>query len=218
MRPEEEYLRKTAQIVVEPTKPDDLSAPSNNYSHVEVQPDWGYMRKRVEAQKATERANATPAAYGPQPKERWEIIERLVLLAATICFVGSAAWLFFVGPDPVRVFSGYMLSILAFWTVWQMLYEDRLGTSEPVTWGERVMAAIWMVHRALAVGVVGLVTLVVAILELTSIRAGSDLWFFGALFFLAVGAGWVAIFGAGRSKSISDDRSVHNERVRRYKR
>ncbi|MBU0748414.1 MAG: hypothetical protein KKB08_21805 [Gammaproteobacteria bacterium] len=206
------------QTAVEATQPDDLSVSSTNYLHVEAQPDWGYMRKRVEAQKAAELAEMKSNADGSQPKERWEIIERLVLLAATTCFVGSAAWLFFVKPDPIRVFSGYLLSILAFWTVWQMLYEDRLGTSEPVTRAERVMAAIWMVHRALAVGVVGLVALAVAILELTSMRPGSDLWSFGALIFLAVAAGWVAIFGAGRFKSMSDDRSVHNERVRRYKR
>lgn len=218
MKPEGDHLRKTAQSAFEATKPDDLSASSSNYSHVERQPDWGYMRKRVEAQKAAERANMKPAADGPPPKERWEIIERVVFLATTTFFVGLAAWLFLVRPDPMRVFSGYLLSIFAFWTVWQMLYEDKLGTPAPVTRGERVMAAIWILHRALAVGVVGLVALVVAILELTSLRPGSDLWSFGALIFLAVSAGWVAIFGAGRSKSMSDDRSVHNERVRRYKR
>lgn len=218
MKPIGDHLRKTGRPEFEATKPDDLSA-SGTYSHVERQPDWGYMRKRVEARKAVELANVKPpAADGPQPKERWEIIERVVLLAATTFFVGSAAWLFLVRPDPGRVFMGYLLSIFAFWTAWQMLYEDKLGTSAPVTRGERVMASIWILHRALAVGVVALVTLVAAFREFTSEGPDSNFLSLAALIVLALGFAWVAIFGAGRSKSMSDDRSVHNERVRRYKR
>lgn len=216
MKPEGDHPGKTAQSAFEATKPDDLSA-SSNYSHVERQPDWGYMRKRLEAQKAVELANMKPAAGGPPPKERWEIIERVVLLVATACFVTPAAWLFLVRPDPGRVFVGYMFLIYAFWIVWQTFYEDKLGTSAPVTRGERVMAAIWILHRTLAVGAVALVALAVAFLELTSQRANSNVLGFIALVFLAIAAGWVAIFGAGRSKSISDDRSVQRERVRRYK-
>ncbi|MNV92376.1 hypothetical protein D3C71_1869670 [compost metagenome] len=118
----------------------------------------------------------------------------------------------------MRVFSGYLLSIFVFWTAWQMLYEDKLGTSAPVTRGERVMASIWILHRALAVGVVALVTLVAAFREFTSAGPDSNFLSLAALIVLALGFAWVAIFGAGRSKSMSDDRSVHNERVRRYKR
>ncbi len=140
------------------------------------------------------------------------------MLVAATCFAGSATWLFLVRPDPGRVFRGYLLSIFAFWTAWQMLYEDKLGTSAAVTRGERVMAAIWMLHRALAVGVVALVTLAAAFRELTYAGLDSNFLPLAALIVLAGGFVWVAIFGAGRSQSMSDDRRVHNERVRRYKR
>lgn len=208
---------KPERTAFEATKPDELTV-SAGYSHVEQQPDWGYMHKLTQAQRASEVESLKPIADARPSRERWEVIERIVLLAATVFFLGSAAWLFFVRPDPGRVFMGYLLSIFAFWTAWQMLYEDKLGTSTPVTLGERVMAAIWILHRALAVGVVALVTLVAAFREFTSVEPDRNFLSLAALIGLALGFVWVAIFGAGRLKSMSDDRSVHNERVRRYKR
>ena len=149
--------------------------------------------------------------------QRWEIIERYVLLLVAAGLLGGAGWLFIVRTNPARATGGGALLLCAYWAVWQALYEDRLGSSEPPSRGERVMMALWLWGRRLVLGSIsGLLALGTWLVA----QRAHVLVDFGlvALFgFLSFVAGWVALFGGGRNRSMSDDRSVQAGRMRRYK-
>jgi hypothetical protein len=75
------------------------------------------------------------------------------------------------------------------------------------------MWASWVWSRRVALGAVAALFGAGAFRMLASHALGPA----AVLFFLAIVAGWVAAYGGGRHKSMSDDRRVHQERLRRYK-
>jgi hypothetical protein len=149
--------------------------------------------------------------------ERWELIERYVLLVVAASLLGWSGWLFFVRTSPERIVGGGALLLLAFWALWQALYEDRLGSSVPPTLGERVMVSLWLWGRRLMLGSISVLLALGTLQSAQNAKVLGDFGLVMLLGFLSFIAGWVAVFGAGKSKSMSDDRSIHSERMRRYK-
>jgi hypothetical protein len=148
---------------------------------------------------------------------RWEIIEKYVLLLVAAGLLGWAGWLLFVRTSPERATGGGALLLCAYWALWQALYEDKQGSSVPPSLGERVMMGLWLWGRRLVMGSIS------ALFALGTWHAAqranvlADYWLVALLGFLSFIAGWVAVFGGGRGTSMSDDRSVHAQRMTRYK-
>ena len=68
--------------------------------------------------------------------ERWEVMERRVLIAVGIVLVSLSAWLVMDGE---RAFFAILLAPIIFWVFWQAFFEDKLGSNEPVSRAERLM-------------------------------------------------------------------------------
>lgn len=149
--------------------------------------------------------------------ERWEIIERYVLLGVGAALLAVAGWLGFFRTGPERLVALVLLAPCVYWVFWQALYEDKIGTDEPPSRGERFMHALWVWSRRLLLGgISGL--LAFGAFAILGRGGGYSDWgvvaIFGLLSFMAA---WVAVFGGGRHASTSDDRRVHHERMGRYK-
>ena len=149
--------------------------------------------------------------------ERWEIIERNVLFVVAAGLLGWSAWLFFFKTNPEKIVGGAFLLLCAYWALWQALYEDKLGSAELPSRGERLMVAVWLWGRRFLLGGISVVMGLGAWYFGQSAQVPGDFGVISLFGFLSLMAGWVAVFGAGRSKSMGDDRSVHKERMRRYK-
>jgi hypothetical protein len=65
--------------------------------------------------------------------------------------------------------------------------------------------------------VIGGIALVLAAMAFKLARDGMGLTAILLPAGLSLFAGWVSIFGAGRSKSMSDDLQIHRERQKRYR-
>jgi len=145
--------------------------------------------------------------------ERWGKIERYTLLAVGVALLSLDAWLFFSNGGPTRAVSLLFLVPFTFWVFWQALYEDNLGTNKPPTRGERIMFALWVWARRLVLGSIS------ALCAFGTWHAlqGQEFRVAMPLAFFAVMAGWVAVYGGGKSRSMSDDRRVHRQRMKRYK-
>lgn len=142
--------------------------------------------------------------------ERWELIERwlLVLVFASLC--GTSLWLFLTERSILLV----LLPLpFAFWSIWQAFFEDRIIDGELATKGEVLFATGWLWFRRLTVGGVGVVFGAFGVQAAILGEMKPSLAF---LFFAAV-ALWVAAFGGGRSSSMGDDHKVHLQRKARYK-
>lgn len=142
--------------------------------------------------------------------ERWEIIERRVLLAVGCCMLLGIAWLLLTATVERLVAAGG-LTLCTYWVFWQALYEDRLESDAPVTRGELILFRVWVWCRRLVLGTVAAMFFFFA-----GQLAQTDV--LPAIFVASLGfmAAWVGWFGGGREKSLSDDRRVHRERKRRY--
>ncbi|MFN7856224.1 MAG: hypothetical protein ACK5OA_06535 [Acidovorax sp.] len=145
--------------------------------------------------------------------ERWEIIERYTLLAVGMVLLLLDAWLLFSSGGHTKAVALVFLVPFTFWVFWQSLYEDNLDTSDPPTRGERVMFSLWVWARRL---VLGSASALFAFGTWHALR-GQELLVAGSSAVFAVMAGWVAIYGGGKSRSMSDDRRVHRQRMKRYK-
>ena len=62
--------------------------------------------------------------------ERWEVMERRVLIAVGIVLVSLCAWLVMDGE---RAFFAILLAPIIFWVFWQAFFEDKIGSNEPVS-------------------------------------------------------------------------------------
>lgn len=131
--------------------------------------------------------------------------------------LGWAGWLFVVRTSPERAVGGGFLLLCAYWALWQALYEDKLGSPVPPSRSERVMMALWLWGRRLVLGSISALLALGTWHFAQTAKAPADFAFAALIGFLSFGAGWVAVFGAGREKSASDDVAVHAERMRRYK-
>lgn len=149
----------------------------------------------------------------PPSLERWEKIERAVLLVAAALLIGVPV---------IRISLGYgtplqLLCIpFGIWCLWQTLFEDRLDGDAPSSRTEKLYAGTWLWIRRFVVGTVAIVFLALAAYVSFHFKEG-DLP--GVLIATALGffALWIALFGAGRGQSMADDRSVHDKRRNRYK-
>lgn len=144
--------------------------------------------------------------------ERWEIIERWVLVAVGIALIAFCAWALVYAQRGIIVLL--LLPPVIFWVFWQAFYEDNQGTSEPVSGAERAMYDTYLWARRL---VLGGIALALGAAAFGMALAGMDLTAILLVGGLALFTGWVALFGAGRSKSMSDDLQTHRERRKRYR-
>lgn len=144
--------------------------------------------------------------------ERWEIIERRVLVAVGIALVAFGAW------AVVRMQMGIVVAVLLlpviFWVFWQASHEDKLGTVAPISAAERMMYGAYLWARRLLLGGIALAFGTASVWSLVK---GMDFAMALPAAVLSGMAGWVALFGAGRDKSMSDDLAVHRARRKRYR-
>jgi hypothetical protein len=145
--------------------------------------------------------------------ERWERIERYVLLVVGIALLSFCAWLGIMQTGPERFVWIALLTPCTFWVFWQALFEDKLKSGEPLSKTERVMWATWLWLRRVVFGTIAIAFgLCVAYLLIKGeIRSAALLAFLSAI------VAWVATYGGGHYQSMSDDRKVHEERMKRYK-
>ena len=143
--------------------------------------------------------------------ERWEVMERRVLIAVGIVLISLSAWLVMDGE---RAFFAILLAPIIFWVFWQALFEDKSNSNEPVSGAERLMHGAFLWTRRL---VIGGIALVLAAMAFKLARDGMGLTSILLPAGLSVFAGWVSIFGAGRAKLMSDDLQVLRERQKRYR-
>jgi hypothetical protein len=147
------------------------------------------------------------------PLERWEKIERasLLIVAALLILVPVIRVVFGYGT-PVQL----LWAPVGFWCVWQALFEDRLDGNTAPSVTERVIAGAWLWFRRIVLGTVALGFLCIAAYGTLHFKEG-DLWVILIVAGLGCFALWVALFGAGRHQSMSDDLEEHLRRRRRYK-
>lgn len=145
--------------------------------------------------------------------ERWEIIERRILVVVGVALLGFCAWLAFVRTGPERFAWLAFLAPSTYWVFWQTFFEDKVKSDAPPSKAERAMWAAWVWSRRVALGAIAALFAAGAFCLLASNAIVPA----AVLLFLAIGAAWVAAYGGGRCMSMSDDRRVHQERLRRYK-
>jgi len=148
-----------------------------------------------------------------QPLEHWEKVERTALLIAAALLIGVPVIRFFLAyGTPLQL----LFVPFGVWCLWQAFFEDRLDGNTPPSNTEKIFAGTWLWFRRLAVGTVAVMFFSLAAHGALHFREG-DLG--GVLITTALGffALWVALFGGGRARSMSDDLSVHRRRRSRYK-
>ena len=143
--------------------------------------------------------------------EKWEVIERRVLLVLGCCLLVAIGWLVSTATAGRLVAAGF-LTLCAYWAFWQALYEDRLGSNAPVTRGELSLYRVWTWGRRLILSAIAGVFLYMAF-QFAHVNVGIAI----LVTCLGLMSAWVGWFGGGRLKSLADDRRVYNERKERYK-
>ncbi len=143
--------------------------------------------------------------------ERWEVVERRVLAVVGIALIALDVWL---ATDTESVLFAVLLVPIIFWIFWQAFFEGKRGSTEPVSGAERMLYGTYLWVRRLVLGGCALLLLVLAIV---AFKMSQDLTTTLLIAGLSVFVGWVAIFGAGEEKSISDDLRIHRERRKRYR-
>lgn len=149
--------------------------------------------------------------------ERWQLIERYVLLVVGVLLLGVVGWLAFFRSGVGRLAALALLAPCTFWVFWQALYEDKLGSAEPPSTGERVMYGMWVWARRIFLGAIAISFAVPSVATMTWATTLHHDGLAALLAFLSWIVGWVAMFGSGKQKSMLDDRAVHRERTQRYK-
>ena len=141
--------------------------------------------------------------------ERWERIERFLLVVAAALLIGAPVVRFALGYGG---FAQLLLAPFGLWCLWQACYEDRLDENTPPSTMERLLAFSWLWTRRLVVGLVG-----VAFLSIGIYGIPGDVWAILTSLFLGVFALWVAFYGGGRRAYGVDVRKVYLKRKARYK-
>ncbi|MCX9158574.1 hypothetical protein OPU71_20875 [Niveibacterium sp. 24ML] len=145
--------------------------------------------------------------------ERWEIIERRVLLAIAVLTIPVPLVRFVLGHGGA---AQLLLLPVGLWASWQAIYENTEDPNRPPSAVERTAAQAWLwLRRLVCFGVAGVIVgLGVANFPPAEPKALWGLLLAVGLAFLAV---WVGLFGAGNHTSLGDDREVHRQRKARYK-
>lgn len=147
--------------------------------------------------------------------ERWEVVERCVLLAVGTALVALAVWFAAHGAGAEVALGLMFIAPIAFWVAWQMLYEDKRESPEPPSKGERVMHATGLWTRRIAFGAMaGLFAFGCAAALLWDEEAGAAMA--GLSLFILLG--WAAFHGAGRHRSLKQALRVRRQRDERYAR
>ena len=144
--------------------------------------------------------------------ERWELIERSVLLTVGTGLLLLAGWLLFFRNGLETVAWLVLLAPCIFWVFWQALFEDRLDSQGSPNQGERTMFWLWICVRGFILGGASLLLAFAAWFAWQENRLGM-LTLCAVLAFVS---GWVAAFGGGKFTSMSDDRRIHGQRMKRY--
>jgi hypothetical protein len=144
--------------------------------------------------------------------ERWEVIERHILVVIGVALLGFCVWLMFARTGSERFAWLALLAPCTYWVFWQALFEDKLKSGPPPSTAERAVWAAWIWSRRVALGAIAALFGAGAFRLLASNAIAPA----AVLLFLAIVAGWVAAYGGGRHKSMSDDRQVHQKRLKRY--
>jgi hypothetical protein len=144
--------------------------------------------------------------------ERWEKIERVILVTLGVALLALFTWLFVT-----RGAFAIVILPFAFWLFWQAFFEDRLETNNPPTSIEKLAACSWLLFRRAVLALVGLCFSAMAFWILSHHQNPAELFGAAALAFLAFMAFWVSLFGGGRERSMSDDIPIHRRRKERYK-
>lgn len=143
--------------------------------------------------------------------ERWEIVERRILVVVGIALIALAVWL---ATDTESVLFTVLLAPVIFWVFWQAFFEDKRGSSESASGAERLLYGTYLWVRRVVLGGCALLLVVLAIV---AFKTSQDLTSILLIAGLSMFVGWVAIFGAGEEKSMSDDLRIHRERRKRYR-
>lgn len=146
--------------------------------------------------------------------ERWEVIERFVLIVIAALLVVLGLWLLLFRSGPERFAWLALLIPCIFWLFWQALYEDDLESTLPPSSGEYLLAFIWFWSRRLVIGVISVMCAAGCVYALVGPNKNIE----GALACGVVSffAGWIALFGGGKKMSMSDDLRIHGQRRSRY--
>ena len=112
-----------------------------------------------------------------------------------------------------------LLAALAVLTLaWFVIYERRKSANPSKS--ENALAFGWLIFRRVVCFSAAVFFGVVAIAVLVAADEGSSFWSVAGLFLfcacVAFMAVWVGISGGGRQLLMSDDRTVHQERKKRY--
>ena len=131
--------------------------------------------------------------------ERWEVMERRVLIAVGIVLISLSAWLVMDGE---RAFFAILLAPIIFWVFWQAFFEDKSNSNEPVSGAERLLHGTFLWTRRL---VIGGIALVLAAMAFKLARDGMGLTAIllpAGLSFLQAGFLSLALEGRNRSPTI----------------
>lgn len=149
----------------------------------------------------------------PPKLERWERIERYLLVVAAALLIGAPIVRFVLGYGGLVQF---LLTPFGLWCIWQAFYEDRLDDNTPPSKMEQLFAFSWLWARRLVVGGVGVVFLALGIDGILHPLPG-DAWGILAAFLIGIFALWVAFYGGGRRAYGVDIVEVFRRRKERYK-
>ena len=147
--------------------------------------------------------------------ERWEVIERFVLIVIAALLVALGLWLLLFRSGPERFAWLALLTPCIFWIFWQALYEDKIESTLPPSSGEYLLAFIWFWSRRMVLGAISGMFAVGCLYALVGPNKSIEGAF--ACGVLSFFAGWVALFGGGKGMSMSDDLRIHRQRRNRYK-
>lgn len=89
--------------------------------------------------------------------ERWEIVERKVLVVVGIALIALAVWL---TTDTESVLFTVLLAPVIFWVFWQAFFEDKRDSTKPVSGAERLLYGTYLWVRRLVLGGCALLLLV----------------------------------------------------------
>ena len=147
--------------------------------------------------------------------ERWEVIERRVLIGVAVALLGASAWLLFSRVGVERLLAAVPLPF-AFWALWQAFFEDRLLDDVAPSRAERIFAATWRCSRLLLIGGIAALFASLAVRAALGATSFHDFLIVCVFAFLAFMAGSTALFGGGIARSMVDDLEVHRQRKARY--
>ncbi|MFG6464349.1 hypothetical protein ACG04Q_22460 [Roseateles sp. DXS20W] len=143
--------------------------------------------------------------------ERWEKLERAVVVVLAALLTALSIWTLVAGHRSFLLtlfLWPFMLS-----GIWEVFFEDHLDSDVPPGRLEKLLATGWLWFRRIALVCAAI------FFGYVGIRGGLENESVALLVGLVLCALslWVAVFGGGKQKSLSDDHEIHQRRRARYK-